>query len=158
MTSERQEKFSGTKDVEPHLELDTQKLEAYLAPRIPGFQGPLSIKRFKGGQSNPTYQLVTPKHRYVLRRKPPGQLLPSAHAVDREFKVIKALSTTGFPVPTPHVLCEDTSIIGTMFYVMEMVEGRVLWEMSLPGMQPAERAAIYDSMVTTLAKLQSLDY
>jgi aminoglycoside phosphotransferase (APT) family kinase protein len=158
MTSERQEKFSGTKDVEPHLELDTQKLEAYLAPRIPDFQGPLSIKRFKGGQSNPTYQLVTPQHRYVLRRKPPGQLLPSAHAVDREFKVIKALSTTGFPVPTPYVLCEDTSIIGTMFYVMEMVEGRVLWEMSLPGMAPAERAAIYDSMVTTLAKLQSLDY
>ena len=158
MSSDRQEKFSGTKDVEPHLQLDAGRLEAYLAPRISGFQGPLRIKRFKGGQSNPTYQLETPAHRYVLRRKPPGELLPSAHAVDREFRVIKALSGAGFPVPMPHVLCEDPAVIGTMFYVMEMVEGRVLWEMPLPGMTPRERAGIYDAMITTLATLQRLDY
>jgi len=101
---------------------------------------------------------VTPTRNYVLRRKPPGPLLPSAHAVDREYRVIKALHSAGFPVPRPFVLCEDPAVIGTTFYVMEMVEGRVLWEMSLPGMSREERSAIYDSMVSTLARMQQLDY
>ena len=158
MSTSRQETFSGTKAVEAHLQLDLTRLEPYLQRQIPDYQGPLTLKRFKGGQSNPTYQLVTPGRSYVLRRKPSGALLPSAHAVDREYRVIKALHEAGFPVPRPFVLCENVSIIGTMFYVMEMVEGRVLWEMTLPGMPVTERAAIYDSMVSTLASLQRLDY
>ena len=158
MSTSRQETFSGTKAVEAHLQLDLTRLEPYLQQQIADYQGPLTLKRFKGGQSNPTYQLVTPGRSYVLRRKPSGALLPSAHAVDREYRVIKALHEAGFPVPRPFVLCENVSIIGTMFYVMEMVEGRVLWEMTLPGMPITERAAIYDSMVSTLASLQRLDY
>ncbi|MSR13801.1 MAG: phosphotransferase family protein [Gammaproteobacteria bacterium] len=157
MTVSRQETFAGTKEVEAHLQIDAVRLHAYLERNVPEYLGPLSLKRFKGGQSNPTYQLVTPTRNYVLRRKPPGVLLPSAHAVDREFRVIKALFDAGFPVPRPFVLCEDPAILGTIFYVMEMVEGRVLWEMGLPGMTPRERAGIYDAMVSTLAQLQQLD-
>lgn len=157
MNTSRQDIFSGTKDVEAHLQLDLARLETYLQHHVADYAGPLTLRRFKGGQSNPTYQLVTPAQRYVLRRKPPGPLLPSAHAVDREYRVISALHAAGFPVPRPFALCEDSSVIGTMFYVMEMVEGRVLWEMALPGMSAAERAAIYDSMVGTLAHLQRLD-
>ena len=115
----RQEQFSGTKEVAPQHVLDAVKLERYLSEHVPGFSGPLTIRQFKGGQSNPTYQLITPKTKYVLRRKPPGKLLPSAHAVDREFRIISALHPTGFPVPKPYVLCLDESIAGTMFYVME---------------------------------------
>lgn len=158
MSSSRQEKFGGTKEVESHLQLDLPRLAAYLQRAVPDFAGPLEVRRFKGGQSNPTYQLITPGRKYVLRRKPPGPLLPSAHAVDREYTVLKALSDAGFPVPRPFALCTDETVLGTMFYVMEMVEGRVLWEMTLPGMTPAERAGIYDAMVTTLAQLQSIDY
>jgi len=158
MSNSRQDIFSGTKEVETHLQLDLASLETYLKKQVPDYAGPLSLKRFKGGQSNPTYQLVTPTRNYVLRRKPPGPLLPSAHAVDREYRVIKALHGAGFPVPRPFVLCEDPAVIGTTFYVMEMVEGRVLWEMSLPGMSREERSAIYDSMVSTLARMQQLDY
>lgn len=157
MTVSRQETYAGTKEVEAHLQLDLTRLAAYLKHNIADYAGPLSLQRFKGGQSNPTYQLTTPHRNYVLRRKPPGVLLPSAHAVDREFRVIKALFDAGFPVPRPFVLCDDTAVIGTMFYVMEMVEGRVLWEMDLPGMSKAERGAIYDAMVSTLAHLQQLD-
>jgi len=158
MTSARQEKFSGTKEVEDHLKLNDKALVEYLSDHIPDFSLPLTFKRFKGGQSNPTYQLNTPNRNYVLRRKPPGELLPSAHAVDREYRIIKALHGTGFPVPEPYVLCEDESVIGTMFYVMEMVEGRVFWEMSLPGMSPADRTKIYDAKIQTLARFQQLDY
>jgi aminoglycoside phosphotransferase (APT) family kinase protein len=158
MSTSRQAIYAGTKEVEAHLQLDLAKLEPYLARHVPDYAGPLSLKRFKGGQSNPTYQLVTPTRSYVLRRKPPGPLLPSAHAVDREFRVIDALYKVGFPVPRPFVLCTEPDVLGTMFYVMEMVEGRVLWEMALPGMSPIERAGIYDSMVSTLAQLQKLDY
>ncbi|MEQ1754975.1 MAG: phosphotransferase family protein [Micropepsaceae bacterium] len=154
----RQEQFSGTKDVAPQHALDVQKLEDYLSDKIPGFKGPLTLRQFKGGQSNPTYQLVTPGMKYVLRRKPPGKLLPSAHAVDREYRIIKALHPTGFPVPRPYVLCEDESIAGTMFYVMECVEGRVLWEPQLPGMEPKQRFAIYDAMNDTLSKLHQTDF
>ncbi len=154
----RQEQFSGTKDVAPQHALDVPKLERYLSENIKGFEGPLTLRQFKGGQSNPTYQLVTPKAKYVLRRKPPGKLLPSAHAVDREFRIISALYPTGFPVPKPHVLCTDESVAGTMFYVMECVEGRVIWEPQLPGLEPKQRFAIYDAMNETLAKLHQTDY
>jgi aminoglycoside phosphotransferase (APT) family kinase protein len=154
----RQEQFSGTKDVAPQHALDAARLEAYLSAHVEGFKGPLTIRQFKGGQSNPTYQLVTPGAKYVLRRKPPGKLLPSAHAVDREFRIISALHPTGFPVPRPYVLCTDESIVGTMFYVMECVEGRVLWEPQLPGMDPKQRHAIYDAMNETLARLHQTDF
>ena len=154
----RQERFSGTKDVAAALSFDVERLAAYLAARIEGFQKPLTVRQFKGGQSNPTYQLITPNHKYVLRRKPPGKLLPSAHAVDREFKIIAALHPTGFPVARPRLLCEDDSIIGTTFYVMDFVEGRIYWEGTLPGLEPTERRAIYDAMNQTLTRLHGIDY
>ncbi|MBV9330214.1 MAG: phosphotransferase family protein [Alphaproteobacteria bacterium] len=154
----RQETFSGTKEVsEPHR-FEVKALEAYLSDRIDGFRGPLEVRQFRGGQSNPTYQLVTPNRKYVLRRKPPGKLLPSAHAVDREFRAISALHPTGFPVARPYLLCEDDSVIGTMFYVMECVEGRVVWESTLPGLDKKQRWATYDAMNETIARLHNLDY
>src|SRR6185437_11338378 len=138
--------------------IDVKKLEAYLADRIAGFQTPLEVRQFKGGQSNPTYQLITPNRKYVLRRKPPGKLLPSAHAVDREFRIISALYPTGFPVAKPYLLCEDESVIGTMFYVMDCVEGRIYWGPLLPDQTPKQRGEIYDAMNETLARLHNLDY
>ena len=155
---ERQDKFSGTRDVVDRLRFDVRSLERYLKKHVEGFEGPLSVQQFKGGQSNPTYQLEAGGRRYVLRRKPPGKLLPSAHAVDREYRVITALGQTDVPVPKTYCLCTDESVIGTWFYVMEFVEGRVLWEYTLPGSSKAERAAIYDSLNATLAKLHSVDY
>jgi aminoglycoside phosphotransferase (APT) family kinase protein len=123
-----QASFSGTQEVrEPHR-FDVGQLQKYLETALPSFRGPLEVREFKGGQSNPTYHLSTPDARYVLRRKPPGKLLRSAHAVDREFRVISALNRVDFPVPRAHLLCEDESVIGTVFYVMECVEGRVLWD------------------------------
>src|SRR6202162_4445916 len=136
----RQETFSGTKEVTAAHAFDVKKLEAYLADRIEGFQTPLDVRQFKGGQSNPTYQLITPNRKYVLRRKPPGKLLPSAHAVDREYRIIAALHPTGFPVAKPYLLCEDESAIGTMFYVMECVDGRIYWGRLLPGCTPEQRS------------------
>lgn len=156
--STRQEKFSGTKEVQAHLRFDDRGLTDWLVRNVEDFAGPLEVREFKGGQSNPTYQLVTPTCKYVLRRKPPGNLLPSAHQVDREYRVIDALYRAGFPVPRAYALCTDESVVGTMFYVMEMVEGRILWDLSLPGHTPAERSAIYDAVVSTLAHLQGLDY
>ena len=153
----RQDVFSGTKDVAAQYRFDEAVLEAYLAAQIPDFRGPLTVKQFKGGQSNPTYLLETPGAKYVLRRKPPGKLLPSAHAVDREYTVIKALNGTDMPVPRAYVLCEDEAIIGTAFYVMSFVEGRILWEQTLPGMAPEERIGIYDAMNETLARLHRVD-
>src|SRR6201988_4103669 len=135
---DRQATFSGTKDVAGALAFD--------AARLPDFAGPLNVRQFKGGQSNPTYLLETPARRYVLRRKPPGKLLPSAHAVDREFRVISALHAPGFPAAEPLVYCDDADVAGTPFYVMGHVEGRVIWEPELPGVQPSERAAVYDAM------------
>ena len=155
---DRQEKFSGTKDVVDAYRFDEKKLEAYLAERIEGFRTPLTVRQFKGGQSNPTYQLITPNRKYVLRRKPPGKLLPSAHAVDREYRIIAALHPTGFPVARPYLLCEDESVIGTMFYVMECVEGRIYWGPLLPDCTPKQRSEIYDAMNDTLARLHMLDY
>ena len=129
MTSlDRQQAFSGTKEAAPALRIDAGRLADYLAGQIDGFSGPLAIKQFKGGQSNPTYLLETPTRRYVLRRKPPGKLLPSAHAVDREYRVISALYAQGFPVAEPLLYCADEAIAGTAFYVMSFADGRVFWE------------------------------
>src|SRR6185295_9387015 len=125
---------------------DVANLEAWMAKTVDGFAGPVEVREFAGGQSNPTYQLLTPGRTYVLRRKPPGNLLPSAHAVDREYRVIAALHPTGFPVARPHALCEDESVIGTAFYVMDYVAGRVLWDQGLPGMTKPERHAIWDEL------------
>jgi aminoglycoside phosphotransferase (APT) family kinase protein len=154
---DRQASFSGTKDVAPALAFDAARLEAFLAARLPGFKGPLSVRQFKGGQSNPTYLLETPARRYVLRRKPPGKLLPSAHAVDREFRVIGALHAQGFPVPEPISYCDDAEIAGTPFYVMGHIEGRVVWEPHMPDARRSERAQVYDAMNATLARLHSFD-
>jgi len=147
------EQFIGTKPVEERHRIDVQRLEQFLGFKVP------TIEQFKGGQSNPTYRLTAADGRkYVLRRKPPGKLLPSAHAVEREYKVISALSKVGFPVARPHVLCEDEAVIGTAFYVMDYVEGRVLWDPALPGMTKAERAAIWDEQNRVIALLHSIDY
>ena len=154
---DRQAAFSGTKDVAGVLAIDAARLEAFLASRLADFAPPLTVRQFKGGQSNPTYLLETPARRYVLRRKPPGKLLPSAHAVDREFRVIGALYGQGFPVAAPLVYCDDPGIAGTAFYVMDHVEGRVIWEPHMPGAEPNERAAVYDAMNATLARLHSFD-
>ena len=124
---------------------------------MPGYRGPAHLVPFEGGQSNPTFRLEAPSGRYVLRRKPAGQLLASAHAVDREFRVMRALATTAVPVPHVHALCEDTSVIGSAFYVMDHVEGRILWDARLPGLSPAERRAVYASMNATIAALHSVD-
>jgi aminoglycoside phosphotransferase (APT) family kinase protein len=157
MAIDRQHAFSGTKDVAAALHVDAARLADYLAARIAGFADPLTVRQFKGGQSNPTYLLETPARRYVLRRKPPGKLLPSAHAVDREFRVIRALHAQGFPVAEPLVYCDDDSVAGTAFYVMAFVAGRVFWEPHMPGSSSSERAAVYDAMNETLARLHSFD-
>ncbi len=154
---DRQTAFSGVKDVTPKLAFDEAALAAWLSRHAPGFAGPLTVKQFKGGQSNPTYFLETPTRNYVLRRKPPGKLLASAHAVDREFKAISALHRQGFPVAEPIVLCEDESVIGTAFYVMSHVAGRIFWNPAIPESNPAERSAIFDAMNATLAQLHSYD-
>lgn len=155
--SERQEQFSGTRDVLEAHKFDLQRLQDYMLSHVEGFQGPLTASQFKGGQSNPTYLLEAPSGKYVMRRKPPGKLLKSAHAVDREFKVISALYGADFPVPRPYVLCEDEAIVGTMFFIMEYVDGRIFWELDLPGMDRDERAAIYDHTNQTLAQLHNYD-
>ncbi|MBX9803541.1 MAG: phosphotransferase family protein [Caulobacteraceae bacterium] len=152
-----QSTFSGTREVDPRHALDEAALDQWLKAHVEGYAGPLTLRQFKGGQSNPTYELVTPTRAYVLRRKPPGTLLPSAHAVDREFTVISALHKQGYPVARPYALCTDDSVIGSMFYVMDKVEGRVLWDLKLPGMEPAQRRAIYESQVDTLAALHAFD-
>jgi aminoglycoside phosphotransferase (APT) family kinase protein len=150
--------YIGTRPVAEAHRFDVAALERYLREHIPGFTGPLEVEQFKGGQSNPTYRLSAGGKRYVLRRKPPGTLLPSAHAVDREYRVITALGATDVPVARTYVLCTDESVIGTMFYVMDCVEGRVLWDPQLPGMAPGERAAIFDEMNRVIAALHKVDY
>lgn len=149
---------SGTEPLDERTWIDAEKLLPWLQANVEGFQGPLEIRKFKGGQSNPTYQLVTPARNYVLRRKPPGKLLPSAHAVDREYKVIAGLNKVNFPVAKAYALCIDESILGTIFYVMEQVDGRILWDGTLPDYQPAERRAIYEAEIDTLARLHIVDY
>jgi aminoglycoside phosphotransferase (APT) family kinase protein len=150
--------IGGTVDVAANSAFDETRLAAYLSGRIPGFSGPMRVQQFEGGQSNPTFLLSTPDARYVLRRKPAGVLLKSAHAVDREYRVTRALFEAGLPVPEPLVLCEDDAVIGTMFYVMRHVPGRSFWDPRMPGLEPAERAAIYDSANETLARLHLVDH
>jgi aminoglycoside phosphotransferase (APT) family kinase protein len=154
---DRQSAFSGTRAPSPGLEIDPIRLAQYLESHVVGFRGPVSIRQFKGGQSNPTYRLDAASGVHVLRRKPPGKLLPSAHAIEREFRVMQALGKAGFPVPTVRHLCEDPAVIGTAFYVMDLVEGRVIWEPAMPGSDAAERAAVYGAMIAALARLHSFD-
>jgi len=151
--------FSGTGAVSQQHAFDVQALQDWLTANMSGFGGPLSVEQFKGGQSNPTYKLITPGRAYVMRTKPGprSKLLPSAHAIEREFRVMNALALSGVPVARMHVLCEDEAIIGRAFYVMEFVEGRVFWEQSLPGQTVEERGAVYDEMNRVLAALHSVD-
>ncbi|MFQ5346793.1 MAG: phosphotransferase [Rhodothalassiaceae bacterium] len=157
--SGRQQQFSGTMAVRSQHRFDEAALADYLSARLEGFVPPLAVSQFRGGQSNPTYLLADAAgQRFVLRRKPPGKLLKSAHAIEREYRVIAALHAEGLvPVPRPHLLCEDPDIIGTPFYVMDHVEGRIFWEAAVPGVAKSERAAIYDAMNATIAALHSLD-
>ena len=152
------EKFTGTMPVQEKLKFSHSKLESYLNEYVKDFSGPLEVREFKGGQSNPTYQLITPKKKYVLRRKPPGKLLPSAHAVDREYKVITALNSVNYPVPKTYCLCLDESVIGTIFYVMEMVEGNIYWDPTLPDCNKDLRISIFREKNRTLAALHKVDY
>lgn len=138
-------------------EIDIARLTAWCAGAVPGFRGPLTATRFAGGQSNPTYRLSSPSGDYVLRRKPPGPLLPSAHAVEREFRVMRALQGSAVPVPPIHALCEDQSVIGSVFFVMGYVPGRVFMDARLPGVSAPDRAAIFDSMNATIAALHSVN-
>lgn len=144
-------------DVKPAYRIDEVRLASYLGDVLPDYEGPLEVRQFEGGQSNPTYLLTTPGRKYVLRRKPPGVLLKSAHAVDREFRVMRALFERGFPVPEPLALCEDDSVLGSAFYVMRHVAGRVFLLCNMPDLTPAERAAVYDSANETLARLHCID-
>jgi aminoglycoside phosphotransferase (APT) family kinase protein len=139
------------------FDIDEAKLATYLESHVDGFQGPLSAEKFAGGQSNPTYRVSAASGNYVLRRKPPGELLKSAHAVDREFKVISSLASTAVPVAHAYHLCEDDSVIGSMFYLMEFIDGRVLWDPALPELDNSERTAMYQEMSRVLASLHSVD-
>ena len=154
------EEFMGTKPVAERMKVDLDALSAYMQEHVDGFKGNLVIEQFKGGQSNPTFKLTSGDQRYVLRTKPApaAKLLPSAHAIDREFRVMDALSKAGFPAARQYALCEDESVIGRAFYIMEFVDGRVLWDQSLPGMTREQRTAHYDEMNRVIAQLHSLDY
>jgi aminoglycoside phosphotransferase (APT) family kinase protein len=156
-TIDRQSAFSGTREVAERLRFDIGRLEPYLREHVAGFSGPIVVSQFAGGQSNPTYLVDAPLRRYVLRRKPPGKLLPSAHAVDREYRVVSALYAQGFPVAEPILYCGDESVVGTAFFLMAHVEGRVFWEPHMPKSNPAERAQVYDAMNATLARLHTFD-
>lgn len=150
--------FTGTQDVVESHRFNEDNLAEWMQANVEGYSGPLTVRQFKGGQSNPTYKLITPNKAYVMRRKPPGKLLPSAHAVDREFRVISALYPLGYPVARPYGLCRDEAVVGTMFYVMDNVDGRILWDGTLPGVDPAERRAIYEAKVKTFAELHNVDW
>ena len=154
------DQFVGTRPVSGAHAFDTAALGAWMTQHVEDFAGPLGVEMFKGGQSNPTYKLITPGRTYVMRAKPGpvAKLLPSAHAIEREFAVMRGLAGTDVPVARMHALCEDESVIGRAFYIMEYVEGRVLWDQTLPGMTPAERGAIYDEMNRVIAALHKVDY
>ena len=154
------DQFVGTRPVSGAHAFDTAALGAWMTQHVEDFAGPLGVEMFKGGQSNPTYKLITPERTYVMRAKPGpvAKLLPSAHAIEREFAVMRGLAGTDVPVARMHALCEDESVIGRAFYIMEYVEGRVLWDQTLPGMTPAERGAIYDEMNRVIAALHKVDY
>jgi aminoglycoside phosphotransferase (APT) family kinase protein len=149
---------SGTTPVRPAHRFNEAALLAWMEANIAGFAGPIQVEQFKGGQSNPTYKLLTPDRAYVLRRKPPGPLLKGAHAIEREAQVLTALGKAGFPVAEIYGLCTDESVIGTWFYVMAMVEGRIFWDATLPEIPAAGRPAYFDAMNATMAQLHSVDY
>jgi aminoglycoside phosphotransferase (APT) family kinase protein len=153
------DQFQGTRPMAGTHAFDTATLQAHLQRHLPGFSGPLTVEQFKGGQSNPTFKLLTPGAAYVMRTKPGpvAKLLPSAHAIEREFRVMGALAGSAVPVPKMHLLCDDESVIGRAFYVMQFVPGRVLWEQSLPGMTNTQRGEIYDEMNRVIAALHKLD-
>ena len=153
----KQELNSGVGEVRAGLGFDEARLAEWMAANVAGFTGPLTVRQFNGGQSNPTYRLTTPGQNYVLRRKPPGVLLKSAHAVDREYKVITALHAAGFPAPRTFGLCTDDSVIGTWFYIMDCVDGRVIWDTTFPDVDRADRPAYFDAMNATIAQLHSFD-
>lgn len=148
---------TGIQEVDPRHRLDVDRLEAYLRDHLEGFAGTLRVRQFVGGQSNPTYHLSDARNEWVLRRKPPGKLVRGAHAVDREFRVLGALSHVGFPVPRPRVHCRDEGVIGTEFYVMDRIDGRILVDQTLPGFSPDERRSLYESQIAILARLHSYD-
>ena len=156
MSTVQQSRYAGTEPVRPGYQIDPIRLTAWLEIHIEEFSGPLSIEQFKGGQSNPTYRLRTPRRDYVLRRKPPGNLLRGAHAVEREYRVISALLRVGFPVARALAMCLDDAVIGTWFYVMEMVNGRVFWDSTLPGVIKKERPQYFDAMNATISALHQL--
>jgi aminoglycoside phosphotransferase (APT) family kinase protein len=153
----RQALFSGEEAPPPHLALDLERLAAYLGRRLEGMGRGLEARKFKGGQSNPTYRISGPGGSYVLRRKPPGHLVESAHQIDREFRILRALAGSGVPVPRPYLYCNDTQVIGSEFYVVEFVAGRVFWEADLEGVSVEDRSAIYDDMNRVFAALHELD-
>ncbi len=159
MTTQGETGFaSETIEVKAAHRFDEDRLEAYLATHLAGFAGPLAVKQFEGGQSNPTYFLATPARNYVLRRKPPGRLVKSAHAVDREYRVLRALNTTAFPVPQALLFCGDESVLGTVFFVMSHVAGFARADVSMPDLAPTSRQALVESYVDTLAALHRLDH
>lgn len=149
---------NGVTPVREGYRLDEAALEVWLTANIPGFSGPIQLEQFAGGQSNPTYKVVTPGAAYVLRRKPPGRLLPGAHAIEREVQVLSATGGAGLPVAKVYGLCSDESVIGTPFYVMEMVEGRIFWDATFPEVEAVERPAYFDAMNSTIADLHKIDY
>jgi aminoglycoside phosphotransferase (APT) family kinase protein len=149
--------LSQTTAVRHGHEINREALDRYLCAHLPGYRGPLEIRQFEGGQSNPTYLLHTSDRDYVLRKQPPGQLLPSAHQVDREYRVMTALGGSGIPVPQTRLLCADTLVIGTSFFVMECVDGRVFRQPHLPGVSPEDRATMYEDMADVLARLHRVD-
>jgi aminoglycoside phosphotransferase (APT) family kinase protein len=154
---ERSVQNSGTIEVRSAHRFDDAALERWLEQEVEDYRGPLRVEQFRGGQSNPTYKLITPARSYVLRRKPPGKLLPGAHAVDREHRVITALGGQGFPVARTYGLCLDEAVIGTPFYVMEMVEGRIFWEADFPEVPRGERPAYFEAMNAAMAQLHLID-
>lgn len=148
---------TGIQEVDPRHRLDVARLEAYLRAELDGFDGALRVRQFVGGQSNPTYHLSDARREWVLRRKPPGKLVRSAHAVDREFRVLSALAKVGFPVPRPRLYCADERVLGTEFYVMDKIDGRILVDQTLPGWTQAERRSLYASQIDILARLHAYD-
>jgi len=153
----RQELNSGVGEIRAGLGFDEGALSEWLAANVANFHGPLTVRQFNGGQSNPTYKLETPGQTYVLRRKPPGLLLKSAHAVDREYKVMTALHAAGFPAPRTFGLCTDDAVIGTWFYVMDCVDGRIIWDTTFPDASRDDRPKYFDAMNATIAQLHSFD-
>ena len=154
---DRSAQNSGTAEVRNAHRFDIAGLEKWLTREVAGFAGPLSVEQFRGGQSNPTYKLATPRRAYVLRRKPSGKLLPGAHAIEREHRAITALGAQGFPVAKSYALCADETVIGTPFYVMEMVEGRIFWEADLPQVAATSRPLYFDAMNAVIARLHAID-